>query len=487
MTPITEAPLTEAYVDALAPNAAAIKNGRDLAKKKKFLKRCRSEDGTLLFGECQGSGKSPYACSVDFMKPDAPVFRCTCPSRQFPCKHNLGLLYALTSGEPFEVEAVPADLADKRAKAEQREEKKQEAAAAGAEAPPKPKKTNKAAQAKKIAAQLEGARLLEKLVRQIAHGGMAAIDAKMLKLLDEQAKQLGDKYVPGLQHALRDWLELLREAKNDREPIYTEAMDRLSALHVLAKKSIAYLTARHDDPDAPVDAASTLEEAIGHAWQLAELRELGRARAGAALVQLAFRSYADAARKEYVDEGFWLDCRAAGPVYTTRTYRPFRAAKYIKEDDSCFTVVQPEELLVYPGDLNPRVRWDAETKREPSADDWAAVRAQAQRSFAEAVKAVKNQLKNPLDGRHPAMLLWFVGIERAGERLALVDEAGNRLALGDLAALGQPTTQLLSLLRPEQTARQAALVIFGHELDSGELTAQPLSLVTERGVVRLLY
>ncbi|MFB9274180.1 hypothetical protein [Cohnella cellulosilytica] len=52
--------ITEAHVDSLALNAAASKNGRDLVKKNSFPLLCRSEDDTLLFGECKGSGSEPY-------------------------------------------------------------------------------------------------------------------------------------------------------------------------------------------------------------------------------------------------------------------------------------------------------------------------------------------------------------------------------------------------------------------------------------------
>ena len=42
-----------------------------------------------LWGECQGSGSKPYQVQID---PSEPAFRCTCPSRKFPCKHGLALM-----------------------------------------------------------------------------------------------------------------------------------------------------------------------------------------------------------------------------------------------------------------------------------------------------------------------------------------------------------------------------------------------------------
>ncbi len=44
---------------------------------------------TLIWGKCQGSGKNPYQVSVDL---NGPAFRCSCPSRKFPCKHGVALM-----------------------------------------------------------------------------------------------------------------------------------------------------------------------------------------------------------------------------------------------------------------------------------------------------------------------------------------------------------------------------------------------------------
>ena len=148
--------IDEASVDSAAPNSEAAKNGRGLVLKNKFAKLHISEDETILFGECQGSGKEPYRCSCDFLRPEAPTHRCSCPSRQFPCKHCLGLMYAYVQGKKFTTAEVPEDIQAKREKLQARVEKKVEDA-------DKPKNVDKGALAKKIQAQLHGIDLLEKL------------------------------------------------------------------------------------------------------------------------------------------------------------------------------------------------------------------------------------------------------------------------------------------------------------------------------------
>src|SRR5436305_8045695 len=152
--------IDEAYADAAAPNADAAKNGRGLVLKGKLANLHVSDDGTLLFGECQGSGKQPYQCSCDFARPEQPTYRCTCPSRQFPCKHCLGLLYAYAKGKTFSPAPVPPDLQAKREKLAARAEKK-------VTEPEKPKQVNQAALAKKVQAQLAGVDVLEKLTHEL--------------------------------------------------------------------------------------------------------------------------------------------------------------------------------------------------------------------------------------------------------------------------------------------------------------------------------
>ena len=53
-------------------------------------------------------------------------------------------------------------------------------------------------------------------------------------------------------------------------------IEQLTTLQALIKKSREYLNSRLENPDHPMDTESTLEEWIGHAWQIAELREWSR-------------------------------------------------------------------------------------------------------------------------------------------------------------------------------------------------------------------
>ena len=76
--------INEEFIEAAAPNADAAKNGRGLVLKNKFLKLHHSADESLLFGQCQGSGKEPYLCSADFAVPEAPSTAATAPAGSSP-------------------------------------------------------------------------------------------------------------------------------------------------------------------------------------------------------------------------------------------------------------------------------------------------------------------------------------------------------------------------------------------------------------------
>ena len=87
---------------ALAPDAPSKKAAQGVATPGKWS--LRGTTGDVVFGECKGSGAKPYLAAVDLTE---PAYRCSCPSRKFPCKHALGLLLLWSADEVPEAEAVP--------------------------------------------------------------------------------------------------------------------------------------------------------------------------------------------------------------------------------------------------------------------------------------------------------------------------------------------------------------------------------------------
>ena len=83
---------------SLAPDASAQRAARALAGDKAWCEVGLSVEDDLpptVWGLCQGSGVQPYQICVDLTE---PAYRCSCPSRKFPCKHTLAMLLRWASG-----------------------------------------------------------------------------------------------------------------------------------------------------------------------------------------------------------------------------------------------------------------------------------------------------------------------------------------------------------------------------------------------------
>lgn len=77
-------------VEHLATDQASLKAAAGLAKPGKWSGLGASDDETLIWGECAGSGANPYRVMADLRDMGS---KCTCPSRKFPCKHALALFW----------------------------------------------------------------------------------------------------------------------------------------------------------------------------------------------------------------------------------------------------------------------------------------------------------------------------------------------------------------------------------------------------------
>ena len=95
--------LTIQRIEALAPDQASLAAARKLLKPSSWSTLGEGEG--LVWGECQGSGATPYRVVVN--EADAG-YKCTCPSRKFPCKHALALMWMRVDGSaPFVSMSVP--------------------------------------------------------------------------------------------------------------------------------------------------------------------------------------------------------------------------------------------------------------------------------------------------------------------------------------------------------------------------------------------
>jgi hypothetical protein len=179
-------------VAALAPDAGSLRAGQGLASERSWSGV--GQDERALWGLCQGSGTKPYQTQVDL---DGPAFRCSCPSRKFPCKHALGLLLltaasptAIPQGEP------PEWVVEWLASREQRDERAQ-TRAARAQTPPDPEAQarRQAARAERVAAGLDE---FERWLHDLARLGLAQARQRSYSFWDEAAARLVDAQAAGL-------------------------------------------------------------------------------------------------------------------------------------------------------------------------------------------------------------------------------------------------------------------------------------------------
>ncbi len=489
--------VTEQQILAMAPNPAAASNGKKISQKGGFVKLERTQDDTLYMGECTGSGKNNYITSADYIDEDNPVFRCTCPSRQFPCKHSLALMYEMLAKKEFGICEVPEDILKKREKKQAKENKANEAAKPESEMTEEEKqkaekkkasaaRTAKNAKVKKLKSQLEGLDMVEKVVNELMAAGLGTIGGASLKTYQQLAKQMGDYYLPGPQRLCNQLLiEITAFQKDQDEVHYDAAISVLEKLWTLIKKSRQYINEKLANDDVALEDTVLYEE-LGGIWKLSELEELGKSKKNAALMQLSFWVTFDEARKEYIDTGCWADLDS-GEIYMNYNYRPLKSLKYVKQEDSVFGVAKVPSAVFYPGDGNVRVRWDSAQIREYEQADYDAVFQHAVPSVKQEAKAVKNFLKNAITQPMMIKLIAFNRIGKTDGGYVLADKNDDTILLGNMPGMEDTTLRLSMLPNGGRLRDQILLGAFYYNRENRRLMVQPLSIIAHDTVVRLLY
>ncbi|MFC8190673.1 SWIM zinc finger family protein [Cellulomonas sp. NPDC057328] len=183
-------------VQAAAPDASSLAAARRLAQPGPWSETGASD--ALLWGRCQGSGRTPYQVSVDLQ---ARAYRCSCPSRKFPCKHALALLLLWSAGAVGD-DAEAADFAqewadDRASRATRRAEK-----AAQPDVPADPEAAERR-RAQRVATMSAGLEDLALWLTDLVRAGLAAARRQPLAWWDAAAARLVDAQVPGLAEEVR--------------------------------------------------------------------------------------------------------------------------------------------------------------------------------------------------------------------------------------------------------------------------------------------
>lgn len=483
--------ITKEYAASVATNAAALKNAEDLVKKGAFSALCTDKEQGFISGECSGSGAHPYVCSVDLADENSPAFRCSCPSRQIPCKHVLGLMLAYAGGRTFDITEVPPDIVEKRENkqraAKSKETKKASASSANADGPTEKSAAWKRAAIKKIDSQLSGVAEAEKFLQNLVQAGLGAADAKSVQTFSALVKGLDGCFIPGIQGQLYDLTGILQHRSEKTD--YTGTVEKICEIQALLTRAKDYLTQKRDNPEK-MDIESEIEELIGYPWKLEELSQYGMCEKDAKLVQLCFHVRQDDDKRMFVDEGFNISLNS-GRVFITRNYRPYKALKHINEEDSVFSILRIPELYIYPSlSMNPRIRWNNADFMKIDKDSVKLIKSLGRVNFAELIKDIKNQLKNLTLSRRPAALVRFAELKKSAAHIneyVITDAFGNSILLARSGYFQGDFISMLGKLEKKLLTDNAMLLLFDNDIESAALSAQPLALVSDEAIIRLVY
>jgi hypothetical protein len=176
-----------------------------------------------LWGECQGSGKNPYQAQIDLTE---PAFKCSCPSRKFPCKHGLGLFLLYANQTNLFTQDAPPDWVqewiDKRSQTTQKKEEKQKAP------------VDEVAQAKRQQKRSDkvsaGIADLDLWLQDLISSGLADTQAQSYGFWDGMAARLVDAQAPGLARRVR---QLAGIANSGLADWASDLLVALSQIHLI--------------------------------------------------------------------------------------------------------------------------------------------------------------------------------------------------------------------------------------------------------------
>ena len=202
----------------LAPDAGSRKAGQGLGRAAAWTST--GQAGRLAWGAIKGSGAAPYLTALSL---DGPAFKCSCPSRKFPCKHGLGLFLVLEGGG-VAVAEPPDWVAQWDAKRR---------GAAAAKAPGEEKPVDARAQEKRRLAREAkvdaGVEELALWMRDLVRRGLASARGEPYAFWDRTAARLVDAQAPGLARRVRELPGLLASGGEDA------AVAALGRLHLLTQ------------------------------------------------------------------------------------------------------------------------------------------------------------------------------------------------------------------------------------------------------------
>ena len=407
----TTARWTVEQVLALAPDAGSVRAARALARPGRWSDL--GSNDSLVWGRCQGSAREPYQVTVDLTE---PAFRCTCPSRKFPCKHGVALLLLWAGGNGSVADAAVAEFAaawsHERAERAARSEARRQARA---ESPPDPE-----AQARRLAERRSlmtaGLDDFERWLFDLVRQGLAAARRQPFSYWDTAAARLVDAQVPALAERVR-----AMAGEIHRRPDWPD--------HLLAEAGRWYLAVRawRQWDRLPEDVAGDLRTVLG--WSRRGDDVLSGERIADRWHVIGLRQDED---ERLLSQRTWLRGERTARTLTVLNFATAGGTLAVAQ---VLGSIVEAELAVYPGSPPQRARFTGDERVVGNAGGLLGAH-----SIAGALDAAASCLAaNPWHYRTP-MALAQVGVAlgsngRAGPAAAVVDAAGDGLPLAADPAL----------------------------------------------------
>ena len=218
---------SEQQIQNIAPKESTFKAGKKLASSAKWQILGQSE--RAIWGSIKGSGKNPYIVQIDTSN---IAYKCTCPSRQFPCKHAVGLLLvqchdkaALVAGEEpdyvkewIEKRAKRADKVEKEEKELTEEEKEKRSTAKAKRQDDRMKLT------------MAGVAELKLWLTDLIRIGILELPNRPPGYFNSMAERMVDAKAPGLS----GWVKALKDLPYKEQHLWQErSLEIISKLFLL--------------------------------------------------------------------------------------------------------------------------------------------------------------------------------------------------------------------------------------------------------------
>lgn len=234
--------LTTDQILALSPDDSSAKAAKGLLAPVKWP--TLGHDEVAIWGECQGSGSKPYQVIIEV---SGPSFKCSCPSRKFPCKHGLALYLLLAQKQSaFTANTQPQWVNEWLSARQERAEKKAEKATQTEAKPADPEAAAKR-EAKRLDRMINGAQDLERWMADLVKHGLADLPAKPVTFWRDAAARLVNAQASGLAAGVRQLESVVSSGEGwqqrtvvsmGRLQLLTEAMQRLESLPDLLRHDV---------------------------------------------------------------------------------------------------------------------------------------------------------------------------------------------------------------------------------------------------------